>query len=141
VENVIEAYNFIVNNYSPGDELFFFGFSRGAFTVRSAVGIVGQIGVVKQSFMPDFIAFYSTYIKLDADKRPTSFNLYQDWINFTEANDVFNAPRDQVATQVVGVWDTVGGLGIPDMGHIKTWDMSGKRAKYQFHDTELNDSK
>jgi uncharacterized protein (DUF2235 family) len=34
-ENILKAYRFIINNYEPGDELFFFGFSRGAFTVRS----------------------------------------------------------------------------------------------------------
>src|SRR6516165_301666 len=37
--NVIDTYRFIVQNYEPGDELFFFGFSRGAFTARSAVGL------------------------------------------------------------------------------------------------------
>ena len=35
--NIQEAYRFLVFNYEPGDELFFFGFSRGAYTVRSAV--------------------------------------------------------------------------------------------------------
>ena len=33
--DVVQIYDFISNNYQPGDELFFFGFSRGAFTVRS----------------------------------------------------------------------------------------------------------
>ena len=34
-ENVCEAYNFVVNNYSPGDEIYVFGFSRGAYTARA----------------------------------------------------------------------------------------------------------
>ena len=36
-ENVCEAYNFLVNNYESGDEVYMFGFSRGAFTARSYV--------------------------------------------------------------------------------------------------------
>src|SRR5215472_8224502 len=33
--NVFDAYHFLIDNYEPGDELYFFGFSRGAFTARS----------------------------------------------------------------------------------------------------------
>jgi hypothetical protein len=40
MENVIEAYNFIVSNYEPGDEIFCFGFSRGAFTARAVSGLI-----------------------------------------------------------------------------------------------------
>jgi uncharacterized protein (DUF2235 family) len=38
-KNVMDAYRFLVHNYEPGDELFFFGFSRGAYTVRSLCGL------------------------------------------------------------------------------------------------------
>ena len=37
-ENIKEAYRFIIENFEDGDEIFFFGFSRGAFTVRSTAG-------------------------------------------------------------------------------------------------------
>src|SRR5665647_1801592 len=38
--NILEAYKYIINTYEPGDELFLFGFSRGAFTVRSLAGLI-----------------------------------------------------------------------------------------------------
>ena len=47
VGNVIEAYNFIVLNYNPGDQIFCFGFSRGAYTARAVAGLVTDIGIVK----------------------------------------------------------------------------------------------
>ena len=45
-KNIQEAYRFIVLNYAPGDELFLFGFSRGAFTVRSLSGLITKFGVL-----------------------------------------------------------------------------------------------
>lgn len=47
VGNVIEAYNFIALNYNPGDQIFCFGFSRGAYTARAVAGLVTDIGIVK----------------------------------------------------------------------------------------------
>src|SRR5689334_4218024 len=44
--NVIAAYRFLAQNYEPGDEIFVFGFSRGAFTARSVAGMVARVGLV-----------------------------------------------------------------------------------------------
>ena len=46
--NVRECYRFLVENYEPGDRLFFFGFSRGAFTARSAAGMVRNSGILRR---------------------------------------------------------------------------------------------
>jgi uncharacterized protein (DUF2235 family) len=43
-QNVRECYRFLVENYRPGDKLYFFGFSRGAYTARSTVGLVRNCG-------------------------------------------------------------------------------------------------
>ena len=53
-ENIIEAYNFIVLNYEPGDEIFCFGFSRGAYTARAVAGLVTDIGVISPVDMQFF---------------------------------------------------------------------------------------
>ena len=45
-ENILQAYQFIMNNYEPDDELFLFGFSRGAFTVRSLSGLIRNSGIL-----------------------------------------------------------------------------------------------
>src|SRR6185437_13398424 len=47
-DNIINAYKFIVWNYEPGDELYLFGFSRGAYTVRSLAGMIRRCGILKK---------------------------------------------------------------------------------------------
>ena len=43
-KNIKDAYSFLIENYQIGDELFFFGFSRGAYTARSTVGLIRNSG-------------------------------------------------------------------------------------------------
>ncbi|WEX12307.1 DUF2235 domain-containing protein [Chelativorans sp. AA-79] len=45
--NVIDAYEWLVGQYNPEDEIFIFGFSRGAFTARSLAGFIAKYGLVK----------------------------------------------------------------------------------------------
>ena len=47
-ENVREAYDFLVENYHDGDEIYIFGFSRGAFTARSLVGLISKCGLLRR---------------------------------------------------------------------------------------------
>src|SRR5262245_66460078 len=46
-ENVIAAYRFLARTYEPGDRLYFFGFSRGAYTVRAVAGLIHFLGLVR----------------------------------------------------------------------------------------------
>ena len=50
--NIIDAYSFIVSNYEEGDEIFLFGFSRGAFTARSIAGLIHNLGVLHRCNLP-----------------------------------------------------------------------------------------
>jgi uncharacterized protein (DUF2235 family) len=45
-ENIKNAYAFIVSNYEVGDEIYLFGFSRGAYTARSIAGLIHNLGVL-----------------------------------------------------------------------------------------------
>ena len=45
-DNVLSAYCFLVENYAPGDSIYLFGFSRGAYTVRVLAGLVHKIGLI-----------------------------------------------------------------------------------------------
>ena len=45
-DNVLKAYEFLVRNYEDGDEIFLFGFSRGAYTVRLLAGFIHKVGLV-----------------------------------------------------------------------------------------------
>jgi uncharacterized protein (DUF2235 family) len=137
LENVIEAYNFIVNNFTPGDQLYFFGFSRGAFTARSTAGLVNEVGILRPSSMRKFIQMYSAYVQVG--KFDVPFGETPTWTQFIagESHPVV-IPRHTQEIKVVGVWDTVGALGVPDMGHIWRRDHSDTRKPFQFHDVKLN---
>lgn len=137
----MEAYNFIVNNYCPGDELFFFGFSRGAYTVRSAAALVATVGVVKPIYMPDFMRIYHGYTSIkSASSRAPSFAQHPDWVKYiNEKPDYAISNNANVQIKVIGVWDTVGALGVPDVGHWWTWNNQSWREKYEFHDVQLNE--
>jgi hypothetical protein len=45
-ENIIDAYQWLIENYDPGDEIFIFGFSRGAYTARSLSGLISKCGLL-----------------------------------------------------------------------------------------------
>jgi uncharacterized protein (DUF2235 family) len=48
--NIMQGYYFLVDNYQPVDQLYFFGFSRGAYTVRSLADLIRNSGLVKKEF-------------------------------------------------------------------------------------------
>lgn len=129
-DNVLDAYRFVVRNYEPGDELFFFGFSRGAYTARSTVGLIRNCGVLlgrNEERIGDAYRMYR-----DRDRAATGPD--------SSAARAFRAKfshRDPDPTPIrfIGVWDTVGALGIPLSGG-RLLNMFNRR--WQFHNTELS---
>ncbi len=118
--NVQECYAFVADNYVPGDEIFLFGFSRGAYTARSIAGLIGWSGLLRKADMDDFGTLWLGY---KTKNLPGAVDVLSN----------FASRRDDVAIKCVGVWDTVGALGIPGAGHA---DADFKNL-YQFHDTNL----
>ncbi len=60
-DNIREAYDFVVNNYADGDELYLLGFSRGAFTARSVAAMIGTLGLLTKDAMTDFTIIFKDY--------------------------------------------------------------------------------
>jgi uncharacterized protein (DUF2235 family) len=58
---VYGAYNFLCLNYSPGDEIFLFGFSRGPYTARSIAGFICQVGLLAPLMLDHFNEIYDAY--------------------------------------------------------------------------------
>jgi uncharacterized protein (DUF2235 family) len=121
--NIMDCYRFLVHNYESGDALYLFGFSRGAYTVRSLGGFIRNCGVLKRSH---------------ADRIPEAFELYRRRPKSSEPESAAAqgfrarfAVADRTEIEFVGVWDTVGALGIP-APFIGTLG----EARYLFHDTE-----
>ena len=49
MKNMADGYRFLIFNYTPGDEIYVFGFSRGAYTARSFVGLINACGIIQRS--------------------------------------------------------------------------------------------
>lgn len=124
-ENIYEAYRFLIANYEKGDEIFLLGFSRGAFTARSLAGLIRNCGILRRDRIDKYKDALRLY--LARDKHPyTDISKY-----FREQNAVVNI----TPIKFIGVWDTVGALGIPAGFFNKK-----NREKYQFHDVDLSGS-
>ncbi|KAL3422221.1 peptidoglycan binding domain containing protein [Phlyctema vagabunda] len=130
-ENVCEAYNFLVNNYNPGDEVYFFGFSRGAYTARATSGLVARIGLCSNAMMDDFYRMYNAYKK----KKATDQIKDTDWGRTPRGMMWLGGCQKDINIKVVGVFDTVGALGWPNNTHV---DVTSLNSDYAFHNTEVH---
>jgi uncharacterized protein (DUF2235 family) len=123
-DNIHDAYRFLVANYEPDDELFFFGFSRGAFTARSIVGMVRKCGILSRSAVKQYRAARELYRDDTHPDHPAAVKFRTDYSVCGAAD---------ITVKFIGVWDTVGALGIPLRGL-----RSLTRRDHQFHDTQLS---
>jgi uncharacterized protein (DUF2235 family) len=125
--DIIEAYTFLSLNYEPGDEVFLFGFSRGAYTVRSLAGLIHCSGFVGRKHMRMI---------------PKAFALYRDRSFPPSSNKAiqFRATYgERIPIQVLGCWDTVGALGFPvQIPGISVDKLFNDR--FAFHDTRVTAS-
>ncbi|KAH9836798.1 uncharacterized protein C8Q71DRAFT_708144 [Rhodofomes roseus] len=136
--NIADGYNFVMNNYLPGDELFIFGFSRGAFTARVLANLIARLGIFSKpyswAFKPAFKAYVEGPEKFAEYLEQLAVNVERDqkWWKPEKGEYV---PRVYKATiKVVGCWDTVASLGIP-------WsplsNAGGTSGDYKYYDGSL----
>lgn len=109
--NIQECYRFLIDHYHPGDYIYLFGFSRGAYTVRSLAGLVRNCGIINPEKLP---------IGTDLDSAlREAFKLYRKRSDATapsaQASVDFRTQHSHPDFRLtcIGVWDTVGSLGIP----------------------------
>ncbi|MBE0585683.1 MAG: DUF2235 domain-containing protein [Desulfofustis sp.] len=122
-QNVRALYRFLVFNFEPGDELFLFGFSRGAFTVRTLAGFMNQVGLLEKDdeyYTPEIYGLYQSSTQKGSPEWQHAFRN-------------ISGTRPCPAIQFIGVWDTVGALGAPGvLGQLVN------PGKYKYHDIGLN---
>ena len=102
-KNIMDGYRYIVHNYDEGDEIFLFGFSRGAYTVRCLAGLINNCSVLKKEHDNQINEAYKLY------KNP---NEKPDGAVSQEFRSKFSV-NQKIPVHFVGVWDTVGALGLP----------------------------
>jgi len=73
-QNIIQAYQFIADHYEQGDEIYLFGFSRGAFTARSIAGFIRNSGLLRKEYIDRLEEAFLLYIEGQNKTNTTSIN-------------------------------------------------------------------
>lgn len=102
-KNIMDAYRFLVHNYEAGDEIYLFGFSRGAYTVRSLCGMINNCSILKSMHGSRIEEAFELY--KNKDNKPQSPYSVSWRQNYTI--------ESRVKIHFIGVWDTVGAMGLP----------------------------
>lgn len=184
-EKIETAYRFLVLNYEPGDEIFVFGFSRGAYTARSLVGLIRKCGIVRRDCFEqipeairlyrskaapsdsELITFRASYgarvpgtgrpiaagpedlseAPLDTSREPSShppdiwarrairFSRVDSDTAEKEVRPPEPPPIEIYRMMYLGLWDTVGSLGLPPSVPFLSTLLN---RKYRFHDTRAS---
>jgi uncharacterized protein (DUF2235 family) len=108
--DIRDAYVFLMNHVEPGDRVYLFGFSRGAYTVRAVASLVHMYGLIpdgNEPLVPYAIRMLTAINKLRDKPGPQDANPIFDLAN--EFKDTFS--RRECTLWFVGVWDTVSSVG------------------------------
>jgi uncharacterized protein (DUF2235 family) len=123
-KNIGDIYKFLAAHYEPGDEVYLFGFSRGAYTVRSAAGLIRNAGLLKRQYLHRFTDCFALYRRRDSASHPMGIEstLFRKMYSY------------DIRIKFIGVWDTVGAYGIPLRGLRSVNRLLG----LEFHDVQLS---
>ena len=129
--NIMSAYRELCDRYRPGDAIYLFGFSRGAYTVRSLAGFIGRCGLLDTEGLQEAEA-WSRIERLfqKGYRRRVESRDQRSWSQFA-----FHENGQPVKIRFLGVWDTVGALGIPD--DMAVLNLLDNLQDHTFHDTML----
>jgi uncharacterized protein (DUF2235 family) len=130
-DNIREAYSFIAaRHHSDDDRIHLVGYSRGAFAARSLAGMIAKCGIIGEKDLPAK-AVFARY----RDKKAPGLREMQEGEEpaRTAQDELILARARLVRIRFIGVFDTVGSLGIP--GGVGRWL---SRRRYEFHDTRLS---
>lgn len=124
-QKVQDGYEFLAYVWDPGDEIYLLGFSRGAYTARSLGGMIAAFGVPTKNFDNMTVEnIFAAYRQTDAARRAEMKTALGTEYGLCDAK-----------VRMIGVWDTVGALGIPgELFNVL------HQQRYGFLDTELHPS-
>jgi uncharacterized protein (DUF2235 family) len=130
-ENVAQAYCYLMQHWRPGDAIYIFGFSRGAYTARALAGMLIRPGLMRpgsENLLPYAVEKYAV-------NRYFTQAEYDDWAQFarafcwrTDNEPLFDTVKQNSPNQVwhyavpvayLGVWDTVKAAGFLRLGNLR----------------------
>lgn len=125
--NVRDIYTFVCRNYQDGDQIYGFGFSRGAFTIRLVMGMIGKCGIIKAKSERDLLdcvqmayeAYRRDYLMRASRRRGMIYHWvlrfpnYQDKARSRIDLRAIGCEQEFPDIRFLGVWDTVDAYGMP----------------------------
>ena len=126
IERIVRGYTFVSRNYQPGDRIYLVGFSRGAYTARALGGMIAKVGLLNPASYDPSDKMEAYRLGFAAWSRAKGAQL-KGTTKLTEAANAVlgfaqniigkELPEDglipDVPIKAIGVWDTVGAMGIP----------------------------
>ena len=129
---IINAYTWLMENFAEGDEIFIFGFSRGAYTARSLSGLISKCGILKLGAPLSIEQLYERYRQYTDAATITALLNGPAPADNTPLEDRWLVKYSQATpVKFIGVWDTVGSLGFPIASRHASYE------RYKFLDTHL----
>ncbi len=129
--NIREGYEWLAANYEDGDHIFLFGFSRGAYTARTLAGMIARCGLLRKGATMQVDEIFDRY-RRGSEATPIHQIEWKvrDGENLETADQRLWDQSRRVDIEFLGVWDTVGALGVP-FGRIRGLS----RSSFSFHNT------
>lgn len=148
-DQIKDGYRFLREQLQPNDQIYIFGFSRGAYSARSLAGMVLRCGILKRDANPKFPDLGSDLLTTQDDGNLRTDVVDRVFALYKRAYDPKNRPEierfkqqycNDTGVHLVGVWDTVGSLGIPDgiVPFLNKFDKALDQKLYGFLDTDLS---
>ena len=131
--NVMSAYYWLASKYKAGDRIFLFGFSRGAFTARSIGGMICKCGLLNARGTSPKKGWRRVQVAFDECYRVKEKVTRRKW---AEGWNFHGGQSGKVPIHFIGVWDTVGALGIPN--DLELLNLLDDPKKWNFHDVSLS---
>ncbi|MBO1065745.1 MULTISPECIES: DUF2235 domain-containing protein [Nostocales] len=128
-QSIQDAYKFLCLNYVDGDEIYLFGFSRGAYTVRSLAGMIHCSGLLSRQYITRVPQAYELYRNRNVKPKDDKARKYRE--------DYAKNEGKPVNITLLACFDTVGALGIPLLPMFKIFSPI-LHSRYKFYDTTLN---
>jgi hypothetical protein len=159
--NVIEAYNFCVLNWNPGDQIMCFGFSRGAYTARAIAGLISDLGICSKADIQEFPEIWKLYKESHPAITGEKFYGSEAWFEWCDGKVAVPQPEDRQGenivwettgrgewartpesrhVEVVGVFETVGALGFPEVFGYEVPKWLTRTDKPEWHNVGLSPS-
>ena len=132
--NVLDLYTFVCRNHQPGDDIYAFGFSRGAFTIRVLIGLIAREGLLpftteaelKRGAKAAYRAYrqqrYKSALRVEAPFRAVRDTAIRAGAALGGRPAARGAERHRVRIRFLGLWDTVDAYGLPVDELQRAWD-------------------